>query len=89
MLVGISQRETGKTSSSSFAQTTKPVALTKAAVCKRSGKDPYSFTLTGVSAGQVSVLEDSGGSDSSAADSLLSLEMCRRGTLQNDQYGAW
>ena len=35
------------------------------------------------------LLEGSGGLDSSAAGVLLSFEMCRRGTLQNDQHGAW
>ena len=43
--------------SSSFsllAQTAMSVAWMNVVVCMRSGKSPYSFTLTGVSAGQVS-----------------------------------
>ena len=36
-----------------------------------------------------SLFEGSGGSDSSAVDTILSLEMCFRCRLQNDQQGAW
>ena len=44
----------GGGSSSLFAQTVTPVAPINVAIRRESGKGPFSFSLTGVSAGHVS-----------------------------------
>ena len=75
-------------SSSSFTRTATLVALTNATVCRWSDKVHRVLPLLMCQQAR-SLLEVSGESNSSAAVALLSLEMCRRATLQNDQYGAW
>ena len=72
------------TISSSFAQTAMPVVLINLAVCRRSGKSPWSFSLTYVSASQVSAQRFW-----RVGQFCSRRSHCLKASMQNGQYGTW